>query len=285
MPGMRVFFDIDDAIKLYKAGKSTEEISEILGGSRETIARRLKKAGVKLRSGPEMARLHYILEVDLSDALRRYAEGETMKSLCEEFRIGRRRMESALRHAGIPVRTLRQSVGLRYTRMSKSERQSLVARAHIAKKGKPADERAQERRAKTNEVTLQLASRADLILGVWLAQHGLRFTPQKALGPYNLDIAVDELSVAVEVNGDWHYFPERTAAESKRRNYLFDRGWRLIDVCITSTGARPWKYLRPACANKIIELLESVRRNKSMRCKHWVIGGDGETLPGGCDKG
>jgi very-short-patch-repair endonuclease/transposase len=284
MPGKRVFFDINDAVKLYEAGKSTEEISEILGGSRKTVARRLKAAGFKLRSGPQGACLYYISKVDLSEALRRYAEGENMKSLCEEFRIGRRRMESALRHAGIPVRTLRQSVGLRYTRMSKSERQSLVARAHIAKKGKPADMGSQERRAKTLEVTLQLASRADLILGVWLGQRGLRFTPQKALRPYNLDIAIDELSIAVEVNGDWHYFPDPSAAESKRRDYLFDRGWRLIEVCITSTSARPWKYLRPACADKIIELLERVRRSESIGRKHWVIGGDGESLPGSCDE-
>lgn len=130
------------------------------------------------------------------------------------------------------------------------------------------------------ERTLQLASRANLILGVWLSQRGIRFVPQKALGPYNLDIAVEELRIAVEVNGSWHYFPDETSSEAKRRNYLFDRGWRLIEVNIANTDKTAWKYLRPACADKIVALLNQFREHKASVGQYCVIGGDGEFLPG-----
>jgi len=128
------------------------------------------------------------------------------------------------------------------------------------------------------ERTLQLASRADLILSVWLAQRGFCFTSQKAVGRYNIDIAFDELFVAVEVNGGWHYFSDRSAAESKRREYILDAGWRLIDVALTSSSSNSWKWLRPACADKIVALLDEVRAGKSSWGQHCVIGGDGEPL-------
>jgi very-short-patch-repair endonuclease len=280
MPGKRVLFNIDDAIKMYESGELPEDIAAVLGGSRKTVTRRLHRAGVSIRPSGVALKLIAARQVDGVAIAAKYDAGRDIKSLCAEFGIGRRRVETVIKMNGGTLRTLRQAVGLRYARMSKSERQSLVAHAHIAKKGVPASIQSLERRAKTMEVTLQLASRADLILGVWLAQRGVQFTPQKALGPYNLDIAIDELSVAVEVNGDWHYFPDRTAAESKRRDFLLDRGWSVIDVRLAATSARPWKYLRPTCADKIVAVLNQIRREISSGSKHWVVGGDGEPLTG-----
>jgi very-short-patch-repair endonuclease len=203
-----------------------------------------------------------------------------MKSVLAGTGIGRKTFEEILRENGHQPRTLRQSVGLRYTRMTRHEIQSLVAKAHIAKRGRPASHNTQERRAKTFEATLQLASRADLILAFWLAQRSVKLTPQKAVGPYNIDIAIDELAVAVEVNGSWHYFAGSVDTGVKRRAYLLDRGWSLIEVRLTSTSARPWKYLRPACADKIVSLLDELRGGKASWGKNCVIGGDGEFLPG-----
>jgi very-short-patch-repair endonuclease len=128
--------------------------------------------------------------------------------------------------------------------------------------------------------TLQLASRADLLLGIWLAQRGVIVIPQKAVGRYNIDLAIDELFVAVEVNGSFHYFADHASAEIERRNYLLDRGWRLIDVALTATRHSTHKYLRPACADQIVILLNLLRTNESDWGQYRMIGGDGEALPG-----
>ena len=120
---------------------------------------------------------------------------------------------------------------------------------------------------------------------MWLAQRAVQFTPQKAIGRYNIDIAVEELRIAVEVNGDWHYFPDRAATDSKRREYLFDCGWRLIDVALTNRTEAAWKYMRPACADKIVALLNEVRQGEPLWGKYCVIGGDGEPFTGRCRNG
>jgi very-short-patch-repair endonuclease/transcriptional regulator with XRE-family HTH domain len=272
-------FDTDNAIIRYNAGESADEIARQTGVSRGTVARRLAAAGFKLRT-PGASRSLFLTKKfgDLTAAVTEYMAGRTMKQTCKDFGISNKRLEKAIVKAGFVARTLRQSVGLRYTRMTKFERQSLCAKANIAKRGSNANEVSLERRAKTMEATLQLASRADLILGVWLAQKGVKFTPQKAVGRYNLDISIDELLVAVEVNGDWHYFPDRIANETKRREYLLNLGWRIIDVSLTASKTRPWKYLRPACADKIISLLNIGGGNESSFGKYCVIGGDGERL-------
>ena len=280
MPIKAIDFDLDNAIRLYRSGMSFQKVGKEIGVSAKTIRRRMIAAGVEVRARGQTSSFYYRNRVgDLSVAVERYIGGEPMTSVCKDFGITRRRLEMVVRDAGHVCRTLRQSVGLRYGRLTARERQSLVAKAHIAKKGQPASSASQERRAQTMEATLQLASRADLILGVWLAQRGVTFTPQRAAGPYNIDIAIHEPAVAVEVNGDWHYFPGRTAAESKRRDYLLNRGWLLIEVQLSKTTSRPWKWLRPACADKIVSLLQQARQGESCWGKHCVIGGDGEALP------
>jgi very-short-patch-repair endonuclease len=272
--------DIDDAIRRYEAGESIRQIAPESGVSEMTLRRRLERAGAQIRTisaanrAAAWARYGHILDA----LIERYVAGETVQKLSLESGVNRRRIELAVKRAGHELRTMREAVGLRYARMSVSERRSITAKANIAKRGRKASESSQERRARTCEKTLQLASRADLILAVWLAQRGECFTPQKAVGPYNIDIAVDALLVAVEVNGDWHYFPDRAGAESKRREYLFHQGWRLVDVCLSAQNGRTWKYLRPACADKIVALLNGLRAGEPGFGQHCVIGGDGELL-------
>jgi very-short-patch-repair endonuclease/transposase len=264
--------DINYAINLYTSGVPIKEIASKAEVGSSTIIRRMRDAGFQLRSIGESTALTLARRAgDLSKAVERYVSGETMQKVAADFGVTRRRLEIAVRSAGYTPRTMLQAVGLRYTNMSARERRSITAKANIAKRGRKASIASQERRARTLEVTLQLASRTDLLLSVWLAQKGIKFTPQKAFGPYNIDIAIEELAVAVEVNGSWHYFPDRSSTEIKRRNYLLNGGWKLIDVKLG-------KYLRPSCADKIISLLDAMRQNETSWGEHCVIGGDGELL-------
>jgi very-short-patch-repair endonuclease/transposase len=274
----RIDIDTDNAVRLYQAGESAAQIAKKMGVSYLTVLRRMRETGVELRPRGAQNSINNASRFDLSAAVERYVAGETMQALAREFGITRRRMEMAIRAAGHQPRTMLQAIGLRYTRMRVSERRSIVAKAHIAKRGRNASEKSLERRARTMEATLQLASRADLMLGIWLAQRGIIFTPQKAVGRYNVDLAIEELRVAVEVNGSWHYFADRISSEVKRREYLINHGWRLIEVVLTSQCEKVWKYLRPACADKVVALVKMLRADEAAWGQHCMIGGDGESL-------
>jgi very-short-patch-repair endonuclease len=276
-----IHFNLDHAIKLYESGKSLAQVADEIGiCSYATIGRRMIKAGIKLRTMERVAslRLTKRMEDVIARGVGRYLAGETINDLCAELGVGRRLFQKAVITAGYELRTQAKSLGLRYNRMSLSERAAITTAANAAMRGKPASAGRMAQRAATNERTLQLASRADLILSVWLAQRGIQFTAQKALGPYNIDIAIDELSVAVEVNGGWHYFEGRAVPEAQRREYLFNRGWRLIEVKLTAPELKVWKWLRPACADKVVALLNELRQGEPAWGKHCVLGGDGEVL-------
>jgi len=271
--------DIDDAIRLYESGESIDNIARKMRVSRNTIVRRFKSAGYQTRKAGISNALNAMRRYgDLSNIVARYVAGETLQSLSRESGIDRKRLEKFIVAEGHTLRTLRQAVGLRYTRMSVHERRSLTAQAHIAVRGCKKLESSLEKRAKTHEMSLQLASRTDLILAVWLAQRNISLTPQKAIGRYNVDIAINELPVAVEVNGSWHFFKKRMSSDAERREFLFDRGWNIIEVVLADTENSPWKYLRPACADKIVTILKEFSLNKSLTRQYWVIRSDGESV-------
>lgn len=275
--------DINHAISLYESGKSITQIAKELGVGSSTISRRFSQAGYRtLRSNAEIGWLTAQRRYgDISEAIRMYVSGSTLEDARKSIGVPRRFLEKAIVKAGHTLRTQAQQLGLRYTRMSVSERRSITAQANIALRGKKASPKRMERRARTNENTLQLASRADLILALWLVQRGVQIIPQKAVGPYNIDIAVEHLFVAIEVNGHWRHFSSSNAAAIiQRKKYLRDRGWVLIEVRLTSTHDRPWKYLRPLCADKIITLLDRISRGETLTSEETVLGGDGELFTG-----
>lgn len=280
MPIKPLKIDISDAVRLYESGRSLEEVARQSGVSDMTIYRRLMAAGTQMRKRGEGIRIKAWQRYGdtLAPLVARYVAGESFAQIGRDSGIQQRRLAMAVVREGYKVRSLLQAQGLRYTRMSVSERRSMTAKANIAKRGIKASERSLERRAKTYEMTLQLASRADLIMGIWLVQRGINITPQKAIGPYNIDIAIDELLVAVEINGDWHYFPHKITSERNRRKYLFDRGWRLIEVNLGVERGRPWKYIRPSCADKIVSFVQEPGALESMIGQYCVIRGDGELL-------
>jgi very-short-patch-repair endonuclease len=273
--------DVNYAIGLYEAGESIEEIGRKLGVSGMTIDRRMRSAGYNTRrSSASYGQIHRDRRYgDVSAAIKMYVDGATLSDSHQAFAIPRRHLEKAIIAAGETLRTQAQSLGLRYAHMTVSERRSVTAYANIAKRGRKASEKSLHKRACTMERTLQLASRADLLFCMWMAQRGIKFTPQKAVGPYNIDCAIDELLVAVEINGDWHYFPGKTDTERKRREYVINAGWHIIDINIASRGVgKKWKWLRPASADKVVIMLEEFRSDKTALSKHSVIGGDGEPL-------
>lgn len=281
MPNVIFIPNLDDFISRYLSGESAEELSREIGVSRATLIRRMKTAGTEIR-GTRDAQIMWkkcrkTIVLNLPDFTNRYELGETLQSLCLVYNVERRAAERYLIEQGVTPRNVSEAAAVRWRNMDNDGRRALIEPANNAKRGKPAGIISLERRAITMQRTLQLASRADLLFAWWLVMRGISVTPQRAVGRYNIDIAIQEPRVAVEIGGDWHvtnFFKSKQTDPIKRRNYLFDEGWRLIEVRIDS-GRR----LRETAADRVVSLLEEARQGEPSWGQYCVIWGNGEPAP------
>lgn len=264
----------EQAVLAYEAGGSAMMVADQFGISASSLIRRLQAAGVPVRSKADIARMKADQEdaaflAEYPEAIRRYEGGEPALWLAKEFGIGYKRFITLIARAGVQQRTVRENLAIMYAGMTDEQRREVASAAHAAKRGRPANLMSMERRAQTMERTMQLASRFDLLLGMWLAQRGVAFTAQKAAGRYNLDLALSDSLVAVEVNGSGHgTMGEKWAA---RCEFLFGEGWRIIEVRVKG----PISALRPDCADKVAALAGQV----PAWGRYTVIDGGGADLP------
>lgn len=262
-----------EAFRLYASGESVLAVAGKLGISNSTLSRRLRAAGIEVRSKGEIMKARAEREnvaflAEFPEAIKRYEEGEPARWVAKEYGIGYKRFIRLLAQAGIQQRTVRENLAMRYAGMTETQRREVASAAHAAKRGRPANLMSMERRAQTMQRTMQLASRFDLLLGLWLAQRGLTLTPQLAVGRYNVDLALDSQRVAVEVNGSGH----STLGEKwdARCEFLFSEGWRIIEVRVKGLISE----LRPECAESIAALA-----SRTDWGRYTVIAGNGELLP------
>ena len=62
-----------------------------------------------------------------------------------------------------------------------------------------------------------------------LDSHGVSYTEQYQVGPYQLDFVIGNTDL--EIDGDQHYLDKRVVASDKRRNeYLENLGWKIVRI-------------------------------------------------------
>ncbi len=273
--------DLTDAFRRYQAGEPAAELAVEMEISGKTFRRRLRLAGLTPRSQSvaQIARRAWEHPVpDLTIPIANYAAGMTMKEVCKGLPgFSRERIERAFLAAGAAVRRVSDAKKFSYSLMTAERRRALTMAANVAKRGKPTSIESAERRAKTVERTMQLAGRTDLIMAVWLAQRGIAFTMQKAVGRYNIDIAIHEPPIAIEIDGERHHFTEAAVAHSLQRSeFLLSCGWRLIEIRLKAV-----RYLlRESTADYVVSLIEAARNNEPLWSEHCVIWGNGDAISG-----
>lgn len=217
---------------------------------------------------------------DADDLVRRYVVGESEKALAEAFGVGRQAIRRVLLEAGIQPRNRSEGMFTRMAQTSPEERARLASAAHAAVRGRSVPRAEKEARARTMEArgaSAHTVSPAELVFAGWLRENGLPVVHQKAVGPYNVDIAAG--SVAVEIlGGGWH----RAKLHGERLRYILDAGW---DVIYIWAAARDYP-LGPGAAEYVIAHLEFRDRNPAAPRCYRVIRGGGQFVAGGsadCD--
>ena len=216
--------------------------------------------------------------LDGTDALRLYKAGESAQKLAHEFKVNPTTFGRWLRARGVQVRSRSEAALLRDQAMPAESRKARAEASHAARRGRKNGPRMGLQRAMTVESIGRAATRDEAELAFWLARRGYVPVLQKAVGVYNVDLAFEELRVAVELNGITHQVPFYADARADpvvRLEYLLDAGWNVLEIV-----THPARYrLRPVAAEYVISFLDVARSNESARGEHFMVTGNGEVLP------
>jgi very-short-patch-repair endonuclease len=268
-------------VERYEAGDSIERIATAIGVTYAAVRQRLLKAGVTMRDNRreadaaiERATGLPIAEVT-EQMVNLYRDGNSLVSVGKRFGMTKPAVVKRLRERGVEIRTLAESSQLRFARMGEEERRSLTEPAHVAVRGQPRGFEAKCRAAETREGQQKIGSVLEAEMVEMLRERGVSPRIQVAVGPYNIDLAIEETSIAVELfGGQWHNFGANAESYPERIKYLIDAGWHVVVIWVTRFAP-----LSRGATDYVIALHESVRRGESAVRQEWVIRGNGNLKP------
>lgn len=214
--------------------------------------------------------------IDLNDLRRLYEAGASVKQLAEHFGCSRGPVVDRLKNMGITPRTRSEAMLVRMANTSFEERQQLVKNANAAARHRVHTEEEKIKRARRVYETKSNVSSYEIDVMRALRLEGFTVESQFPVGPYNLDIALVECSLAMEIHGGGFHASGRHAARRPQRlEYLFSRGWAVIEVWRVT----PVTWNPVAVAENFIALSQLMRRDPPPQSRHWVILGDAEPAP------
>lgn len=252
---------LDHAIRLYLSGESPAKIQATAGVSCTRLHRERLARGIPPRG-------HRVLPDDQIAAA--YLNGASEFALAKQFNVSRGTIAKRLIATGVERRGSSQAGIVRAGKQDVTERRGQAAAAHAASRKRRVSMLSKQRRALNVEFRAQPASASEARLAGMLRARGVETTTQRAIGPYNVDIAA--LPVAVEVlGGGWHAYK---ASHRERTPHILDEGWHLVMV---------WDFegrsaLGEGAAEYLVTFIEKMRRQPAATCQYRVISGQGEVL-------
>jgi very-short-patch-repair endonuclease len=271
--------NIDDLIRRYEAGESAAQLAKELGVYCATVTGWFREMNVRQRSKSERSRLMWDtaragdrIVVDIAEATRRYLAGESMKALAPAMGADRATLTRRLSDAGVPLRGRSASMFLRWEGIE--DPASLCSAAWEAMRGSKRTATQQATHARGCQKSLHLRGKFEADVADGLAARGLAVTPQLAVGPYNLDIAINEPPIAVEIyTGGLKRNRLGRRSHLERAKDLLDDGWIFLRVnCKSSFDA-------DGLCEYIVALADRASRDKTLRGRYGVVRGDGKVPP------
>lgn len=208
-----------------------------------------------------------------------YVSGISENVIAKHFNTSRITIGKRLIAAGIRRRTQSESEALKWSQMSPAQRANQVAAAHKASTGRVASFAERCRIAETREKRQTHVAPVEYILWGRLRQHGLNPIQQKAIGPYNCDLAVHP--VAVEVwGGNWHWHGKHRRMFEKRCRYILNAGWSIYILPVSRRD--PFSEAR---VRDLVAYIKAARRDPPSPCEYRMVWSRGEWETVGWDDG
>ncbi len=211
---------------------------------------------------------------NFDDLIRRYQGGVSLKQLAEECGLSRTPLARALRGRRVPIRGRSEAERLKWTTLKRDR--SLIERqcaaAWVACRGRKQSAAELLLRAKRRYERLTAMTATERTLHDLLEAAGLSVIPQLNVGPYNLDLAIREPRIAVEIQ--MAYLKGGKSVKPERLHYLLDRGWCVL--IIAPGRRRPINWTR--IIQHIVALAQFSGRDPSLAGQYRVINRHGKAV-------
>lgn len=257
--------NLDDAIRRYLSGEPMTQITAATGVGGSVLFRERARRGIPPRRN---------LPLPSEDIAAAYRAGESEYSLSLRYKVSRLAIRKRLTELGVEIRGRSEAGKVRARRMTPAERLAQARPSHDALRGTKQPVEALLARAQQRERRGLCDSPGELRLLGDLRNRGLDPTPQKAIGKYNVDLAVAPIAMEV-LGGGWHFAKRHHAV---RTPAILNEGWCLLFI---------WNHegdsaLTSKAADYVVTFLNEVRRNPSLVGEYRVIAGNGQFLARGC---
>ncbi len=219
----------------------------------------------KERPGDQKGKfLRYQLPTD--DIVQAYLSGQPEYKIAQRYHVSRNVIKNRLLRAGVRRRTESEARRLCWQQMTPEQRRNQVKAAHEATKGRKVPLKTLKKIARTREKNaLKHCSKYELQFQKMLEERGIKTVLQKAVGPYNCDLAA--YPVAVEIfGGGWHFHGRHALRFEKRIRYFLNHGWSVLIFPISKRFP-----LTESLADYAASYIERVRRAKAYVCEYRMI--------------
>lgn len=241
-----------EVIDLYTQGIPIAEIVRRGGGAKATVRNIIAANGVphrgrtvykrwappKKQKAPDVAPVVPSYQFDpVADAIptpeavcRLHFDGlESVLAISERYGIDRGKVVKLIRAAGRTQRGRGESSIVRMSKMSKAEKLALSEAAHDAVRGSKRSQAGLESAALSKSGAHM--SEYERIVHGHLAAAGYLPQPNHPVGKWNVDIALPDELVAIEVDGgNWHTTPRKAAYDAAKEQFLTPLGWTIFRV-------------------------------------------------------
>ena len=213
------------------------------------------------------------LDINADYLISEYNAGKSVKAIAEQLGISRSVIVRLLNSAGIQQRNRSEAMYLRMSQTSPEERKRLALAANIAKRGLPNSTEMLQKRALAKSRFIGKYEKEFIDA---LSSAGIPTFPQEPFLSYNLDIGCGNIAVEIHTQ----ISSPLTSKHIKKLMKCVKSGKNMVYVWITPRYKKG--LLTNACYEKVISIVDSVRRNPPSTCQYWVIRSTGELYARGC---
>jgi len=210
--------------------------------------------------------------LNADNIIHEYISGKSQAELASINNVSRGPILRILIESNVVVRSCLEANRILASNRTPEQNRQYTEAAHNAARGRKQTIEERSKGALTRELYPSNIGKWETILSSMLFKHGISTIPQKAIGPYNCDLAA--YPVAVEVfGGNFHFSGSAFDRLPKRIHYILNSGWNIIMI---NVGRR--RPITEETARYLVSYIQSLCCFPAIGCEYRMIWGTGELV-------
>lgn len=218
--------------------------------------------------------MNYRIKLPIEEIIELYVGGKSENAIANKYGVSRNVIRLRLEEKGVHIRSQSEAEALKWSQMDVKQRENQVRAAHEAAAGRTATREERVKRAIARMETPHFSSFEKRFLRVF-QNKGIRVIPEYAFDIYNIDFALPEIKLAVEIDGGgWHDSKPKSRFDRGKEVLFAKRGWSYIRFQINHGKL----VIKIKCADdRFIPVLNAVCSTPSLWCENGVVSSDSTT--------